>query len=61
MINFDDLDTPQGFYLWVMRDCDRRSHLSSEWWHKRHAALGCSPCSALCDDRFDDVHRAYCG
>ena len=57
--NLDDQDTDLGFYCAVTKYVDRLKGRNHEWWRCRHKALGCSPNSALCDGRYEDVHRAW--
>ena len=57
--NFDDYDSEIGFYHSITRWFDRLHGRSSEWWHTRHEELDCSPLSALCEGRFDEVHAAW--
>lgn len=59
--NFDDYDSEIGFYHAITRFVDRFYGRSSEWWHTSHEKLGCSPLSALCEGRFDEVHGCWLG
>jgi hypothetical protein len=52
MTNFDELASAHGRFFARMKV--RRDN-TDEWWTTSHEALGCSPLSALCDDRFAEV------
>lgn len=56
MIDFDNEDTLHGFYASVCKLIGRVRGHRLAWWYEHHPILGCSPLSALCDDRFADVH-----
>jgi hypothetical protein len=54
--DFDDLDWPPAWLAHVLKWRHTARGLSLEWWRTRNDALGCSPMSALCDERLEEVH-----